>query len=232
MTAVPRQPVLRVVTIIALCASAAVACGHDSSNTTGPASSANGFSMAIDSGSNLQIAVVGHTIHVAVTLATSNGGSIGGQTATWLIASGGGTVASSSTVTDANGRTSNDWTLGTTSGQNTVSVSAAGVAVTVTATGAADALHGLIKVSTDSQTVVASSSTSFVVRAVDQFSNPVPGIDVAWAATAGTLTPASTTTGNSGNAQVTFTTDVVPTVYTVTATATGFAPVTFTLTGK
>ena len=187
MTAVPLRPSFRFVAALALCASAAAACGHDSSNVTGTNSgSSNGFTVTIDSGSNLQIAVVGHSIHVEVTGASSSGGTVGGLTATWIVETGGGTLPVATTTTDANGRAANDWTLGTTSGPNTLTVSIAGAAVTIIATGSADALRGLIKVSTDSQTVVASSSTAFAVRAVDQFNNPVPGIAVNWMSSAGT----------------------------------------------
>jgi Bacterial Ig-like domain (group 1) len=234
MTAAPLRPSFRFVAAFALCASAAAACSHDTANTTGTnnSGSSNGFTVTIDSGSNLQIAVVGHSIHVEVTGASSSGGTVGGLTATWTIETGGGTLPVATTTTDANGRAANDWTLGTTSGPNTLAVSIAGVSVTISATGSADALRGLIKVSTDSQTVVASSSTPFVVRAVDQFNNAVPGIAVNWTSSAGTLTPAATTTGNSGNAQTTFTTDSLPAKYTITASTPGFAPVTFTLTGR
>lgn len=232
MTAVPLRHALRLIAALTLSAGAVVGCGHDSSNSTGVSSSANGFSIAIDSGSNLQIVVVGHTIHTAVTLTSSTGGTVSTQTATWTVESGGGTIATATTTTNGSGRTSNDWTLGTAAGPQTLTVSVDGVAVTINATGAADALRGLIKVSTDSQTVVASSSTGIVVRAVDQFNNPVPGITVNWTSVGGTLTPATTTTGDGGNAQITFTTDAVPAKYTITATSPGFAPVVFTLTGS
>jgi Bacterial Ig-like domain (group 1) len=230
MTAVSLRPALRLLAVFALSVSAATACSHDSSNTTGVSS--NGFTLAIDSGSNLQIAVVGHTIHVTVVGTSSTGGTVSNLTATWIVESGGGTISASSTVTDGSGKTSVDWTLGTTSGTQTLTASITGVAVTISATAAPDVMRGLIKASLDSQTVVSTASTSFTVRAVDQYNNPVPGIVVNWTANAGTLSAASTTTGDSGNAQVSFTTNAIPTHYTITAATAGFAPVTFTLTGS
>lgn len=231
MAAVRNRPLRPLVAVAALCATVSAACGHDSSNSAGPGT-VNGFSLSIDSGSNLQLAVVGHTVHVAVTLANANGESVAGKTTTWIAETGGGSLSAVTTTTDANGRTSTDWTLGTAAGTNTLTASAAGTVVTITATGAPDALRGLIKVSPDPQTVVATASTSFIVRAVDQFNNPIPGILVSWTTSAGTLSTSSATTGPSGNAQTTLTTDAAPTVYTVTAATAGFAPVTFTATSR
>ena len=125
-----------------------------------------------------------------------------------------------------------NWTLGTVAGPNTLTVTISGVG----GDDQRDRRGRRAPRSDQGQhrlaTVVASSSTPLVVRAVDQFNNPVPGIDVNWTASGGTLTSATTATGSSGNAQVTFTTDVLPATYTITAVTTGFAPVTFTLTGR
>jgi adhesin/invasin len=225
------HPLFRLIAGAALGATVATACEH-TSNSTGPSSSVNGFSLSIDSGSNLQLAVVGHTIHVAVTLTNANGASVNGQTTSWIAETGGGSLSAASTTTDANGHTSTDWTLGTAAGTNTLTATVAGAVVTITATGAPGALRGLTKASADPQTVVATASASFIVRAVDQFNNPIPGIVVDWTSSAGSLASTSSTTGTSGNAQTTLTTDAVPNVYTITATTSGFAPVTFTLIGR
>lgn len=232
MTAVPRLSALRLAGAVALVATAA-ACSHDSSNATGVSTtSANGFSISVDEGSNLQIVTVGNTVHVSVTLANSKGESVNNQETTWIVESGGGSIATATSSTNGAGQASNDWTLGTASGPNTLTAAVSGVSVTITATASPDSVRGIIKASLDSQTVVATASSSFIVRAVDRFNNPVPGITVNWTTSDGTLAATSTTTGLSGNAQVTLTTNQTPAVYTVTATAPGFAPVTFTLTGS
>ena len=234
MTAVPLRPSFRFVAALALCASAAAACGHDSSNATGTNSgSSNGFTVTIDSGSNLQIAVVGHSIHVEVTGASSSGGT--GRRTDCHVDRGDGWRNAAGRDHDHRCERKGSERL---DARNDVGSEHAHRfdrrrrPLRSTPPASADALRGLIKVSTDSQTVVASSSTAFVVRAVDQFNNPVPGIAVNWTSSGGTLTPAATATGNSGNAQTTFTTDSLPAKYTITASTPGFAPVTFTLTGS
>ena len=228
MTAVPHHTVPRLAALLALCLSAA--CHHDSS-TAPPTTTSDVVKVTPDSATNLQVAVVGHTIHVTVIATNPNGSPASGQNAVWRISTGNGSISSTSTTTDANGKTGVEWTLGTVSGANVLVVSVGTGVTTVTATGAPDSLRVLNKVSADSQHVVPAASMPLVVRAVDRFGNPVAGVVVTWTSTGGTIAPISTTTGNGGNAQVTFTADTIPAVYTITATTTGLAPVVFTLTG-
>lgn len=218
--------------VAALALSLAAACSHESSNGTTSPGTSNSVNITIDSGSNLQLAVVGTTIHVSVHAVNANGTIASGETATWTVTAGNGTVSAATTTTSPTGQATVDWTLGTAAGGNNLTVNISGVVTTITATGAPDVLSGLMKVSPDPLTIVSSSSSSIVVRAVDRFGNGIAGVAVTWTATGGLITPAATTTGDDGNATITFTTGPLPATYSITASATGVASKTYTLTGS
>lgn len=226
------RPSLRFLPFASACL-VAVACGKDSNSNTSPGgTTSTGLTIVIDSVSKNQSAVVGSTITIGFTVmnATVTAG-VANQVVTFTPQAGSGSVAPSSATSDANGHATASWTLGTTSGAVTLAIATTGVTVNATATALAASPTKLIKISVDSQTVVASASAALVVRSADQFGNPVPNIPVNWSANGGTLTPLSTTTGASGNAVVTFTTGVAPAQYSITATSPGLTSVTFTLTG-
>jgi len=230
------RPSLRFLALACACiaSAVAVACGKDSPGTTTPGGTpSTGLNIVIDSVSQNQSAVVGSpiTIGFRVMNATVTAG-VANQVVTFTPQSGSGSVAAPSATSDANGHATVSWTLGTTSGVNTLALATTGVTVNATATALAAAPTKLVKISVDSQTVVATGSASLIVRSADQFGNPVPNIPVAWSSSGGTVTPMSTTTGASGNAVVTFTTGVAPTTYSITATSPGLTSVTFTLTGS
>jgi Bacterial Ig-like domain (group 1) len=209
------------------------ACGKDSSSTTGPSGNLTGNTIVIDSVSQGQSVVVGGTITIGFRVMNSTvTAGVPNQVVTIAPAVGSGTVAPTSVTSDANGHGAVVWTLGTTSGINTITLSATGVSANATATALAAPPTKLVRVSTDSQTVVASASTSLIVRSTDQFGNAVPNVPVSWTSNGGTITPTSTTTGPSGNAAITFTTGPIPTTYSITATSPGLTPVTFTLKGS
>jgi adhesin/invasin len=212
---------------------ALAACGHDSSTTTSPGSNLTGFAIVIDSVSQGQTAVVGSTITIGFRVMNSSvTAGVPNQSVTLTPATGSGTVSTSPVTTDANGHATASWTLGTISGTVTLSIIATGVTVPATATALADKPTKLQRVSTDSQTVVASGSVSLVVKSTDQFGNPVPNVNVTWSSSAGTVTPTATTTGPAGNAAITFTTGPVPATYTINATSPGLTPISFTLKGS
>jgi adhesin/invasin len=209
------------------------ACGHDSSTTTPGSPPPPGFTIAIDSVSKNQSALVGSTIVIGFRVMNADAtAAVPNQAVTFTPATGSGTVSSSTGTTDANGHATVSWTFGTTSGSLTLTVSTTGVSVPVQATALASVPTKLTKVSADSQSVVASGSVSLVVRSTDQYGNPVPNVPVTWAATGGVLTPTLTVTGPAGNAAVTFTTAATPATYSITATSPGLTSVTFTLKGS
>jgi adhesin/invasin len=212
---------------------ALAACGSDSSSSTSPGASLTGNTLVVDSASQGQAAVVASTITIGFRVMNSTATvGVANQTVTITPAVGSGTVSPTTVTSDANGHATVSWTLGTVAGPVSLSLSATGVNSTATATALSAAPTKLVRVSTDSQTVVASASASLVVRSADQYGNPVPNVPVTWTSNAGTITPTATTTGPSGNAVVTFTTDPLPATYSITASSPGLTPITFTLKGS
>jgi len=75
------------------------------------------------------------------------------------------------TTTDANGKTSTDWTLGTTAGGNALTAAISGAtSVTINAV-APPPPWRVEKVSPDSQLIVPTASVPLVVRSVDKYGN-------------------------------------------------------------
>jgi alpha-tubulin suppressor-like RCC1 family protein len=92
----------------------------------------------------------------------------------------------------------------------------------------------LLMVTGDAQngTVSTQLAADFVVRVNDQTGNPLPGITVNWAVTAGggSITPTSDVTDGSGLSQSRLTLGASPGVNTATASVTGLGSVTFNAT--
>ena len=153
------------------------------------------------------------------------------------VSTGGGFLTVTSVTTDAQGRASSAWTLGTTAGVQQVKASIVGVTggdATFSATANPGPATELLMVSGDEQ--VASKGTALaspvVVRLVDEFTNGVPGRTVAFAVTGGFGFVDATTvqTGSDGSAQAVWTVGLILGDNTLTATVDGLDPVTFTAT--
>lgn len=224
--------------LVLLLAVLAVACSSDSSNsgtsntpTTPTTPTTNGYSVSVDSVFGSRTAMVGTSLPSEVRVSL-NGQPAGGATITWTVSAGGGTANPTTSLTNAAGVATTTWTLSDTVRTATLTggiagVSAANLLVTTTA-GPATAI---VRASADSVAVVAGSSTLLTAKATDKSGNLVPGVSVAWTATGGALTSATTVTGSSGNAEVVFSTDGAPRSYTVTATVTGIGALTFKVVG-
>ena len=121
------------------------------------------------------------------------------------VTAGGGSMAEATVATDANGRASTVWTLGTVAGATqTVTVSSAGQTVAFTATAVAAAADSLARVSGNNQSAPASTplDASLVVRVVDPFGNPVAGqlVDFAIAGGGGSVSANSVISDADGRA--------------------------------
>lgn len=132
---------------------------------------------------------------------------LGGVVVNWSVLAGGGTLASPTSVTDANGRASNELTLGPVAGTNSVQAVAPGsTPVLFTATGVGDVPAGSVFeiVSGNGQVLPTfTDSAPLVVRVRTAAGAGIPGIAVQFRGTpAGTVTvtPASATTDASGQA--------------------------------
>ncbi|MFO7894129.1 MAG: Ig-like domain-containing protein [Longimicrobiales bacterium] len=75
---------------------------------------------------------VGQTVAVSLTVRDGEGRVVEGETVTWT-ASGGGTASPASTTTDGGGRTSTEWTLGTTAGTQSLTAAAGAIDTTFSA---------------------------------------------------------------------------------------------------
>ena len=224
--------------LLALSAAAlTAACGSDngttgSTGTITPPPTASTPSVSIDSGFEARTAVVGSTIPANVHVAV-NGVPTGGITVTWNVSTSGGTSNPTTSVTDANGFATTQWTLNDTVRVSTLTaavVNASSVTLQVTTIGGAATT--VAKVTADSVAVVAGASTLITVRVKDKAGNPVTGATITWTKSGGgALTAATTTTGSSGNGQVVFSTDPTPKSYTVTATAGSLGSLTFKVVG-
>ena len=219
--------------LLALSAAVAIAaCSSDGGSTgsTGgvtPPPTATTPSISIDSGFADRTAVVGTTVPAHVHVAV-NGVPTAGITVTWSTSTGGGTVNPATSVSDATGLATTQWTLNDTVRVSTLTaavVNATSVSLLMTTIGGTPAAFK--KISADSTAVVAGASTLLTVRVTDKSGNPVGGSTVTWTTSGGALTTSATTTGSSGNGQVVFSTDATPKSYTVTATAAGLGVLTF-----
>jgi uncharacterized protein with beta-barrel porin domain len=207
---------------------------------------ASNTSPSAASGNN-QTGTVGTTLQpfvVQVGSGAPNGGNtqssspsaFGNIAVTWSVLQGGGTLASTQTLTDANGRTSNTLTLGASPGTNIVQASIAGAgSVTFTAIATAAITAGSTTfaiVSGNNQDLVPNQpSQPLVVKLASSGGAPITGATIQWNVTGatGTLANPSSITGADGTAQNTLTV-VLPGTYTVSAQVAGvqgIAPLTF-----
>ncbi len=129
-------------------------------------------------------------------------------------------------LTDEDGLARAIWTLGTTSGEQTLIASVATLGqVTFTATANAGTPANTDIESGDLQAALAGTTLPepFVIKVEDGFGNPVPGQTVTWTVLQGGGTiPATSTTDSAGEAQATLTLGPGPVVQAVSATASGF----------
>jgi hypothetical protein len=210
------------------------ACSNDSStNTLTPVATA----LAPTTGSDAQTGTVGQALSqaVGVHVTDQNGAAMRGAIVTWTVLAGGGSVDSTTSASDTSGNAAAHWTLGTTTGVDSLRASLAnGTSVVLTATANAGAFSSLLLVSGDAQSVTAGSAAQpLVVRTVDRYGNPVAGVTVTWTVTSGdgTLDVTSSTSGADGTAQANVTTSATPGVTVVSASAGGANPVSFNVTG-
>jgi Bacterial Ig-like domain (group 1)/Leishmanolysin len=194
------------------------------------------------SGDN-QTGVVGDTLPARLIVVARDqfGNPVSGVSVGWTVTAGGGSISSAAVNTDAQGMASVAWTLGHQAGSanNTATASAAGLAgspLSFTANATAGPATHLALVSGDNQadTVAHLLADSLIAAARDQFDNPVAGVLVTWAVTAGggALSAASGFTDTQGRSAVAWTLgDSVGTQHAA-ANLTGVgAPLVFTATG-
>ena len=220
------------IAIVALAALAACGDDGDVTNVVTPTPT----SLSITTGTNNQTGMVGSALAtpLSVKVVDQNGNAVSGATVSWAVGTGGGTLGSATSTTDAGGIATITWTLPSTPGSYSVTASIAnGQSVTFNATATAATATSLTLVSGNNQSVAHGTVTqAFVIKAVDAQGNPVAGVPITWTTTGGgTLSATSGTTNASGLAQVTLTTSATAGAFTVTASSGTLTAVVFNGTG-
>ena len=197
-----------------LLAAALAACDRDPNVDPGPEYPPRGEIVSGD----LQQDTVGDRLPqaIAVRVTDQEGEPIAGQTVSFVVTAGGGSLFAATAQTSADGVASNQWTLGTVAG-DTQRVEArmidpeSGqpvVLATFRAVGVPDAPAAITPLPPVSRTGGAGQTLADSLRArvTDQFGNPVPGVPVVWSATGGgTVSPATGTTSALGIASAAWT---------------------------
>ncbi len=175
-----------------------------------------------------QTDTVGRTLEPYVVLVTDRAGMPApGIAVRWSVVAGEGAIAPES-MSDAQGIAQATLTLDTVAGTQTTRAvvdGALGSPVTFTATAVAAGPASLVKVAGDGQTGNPGQplAAAYVVAVRDQYGNAVANATVAWAASAGSLSAATSATNGAGEAQVRHTLAGAPALQQVTATVPGTA---------
>ncbi len=219
---------------------AALAGGQFSATATATSFAAG----AAAAGGNNQTATAGSRLPqpLVVQLAQPPEGAkgLGGVPITWTVTAGGGRLDSATTVTDAAGRASNQFTLGPAPGANTVradlpgggSIGFSATATSVVPSGASFQIAS----GNDQALATGAPSAPLVVRLRTPAGAPIPGATIAWRVTPvanGSASPASSVTNAQGEASTTVTLGI-PGVANVSASipdSPAVPPLSFSLNG-
>ena len=175
-------------------------------------------------GANQTVAVgaaLGDSLALIVT--GPDGQAVPGVVVSWSIKTGGGSLSSDSTTSDASGRAAVSYKAGTVPGTAAVLATAASLSpVEFDATLIPAAPASMAGDATDPTTLMAGAAPTLLeVRLSDQFGNAIPGATVNWTIATGdtgdALDATSSITDANGLADVHFSTDTVPGERTVTA---------------
>ena len=202
-----------------------LACGHDS---TSPAAS----TVSIASGDTQKVFVGGSAAQpLVVLLAGADGAPLSGEMVTWAVTSGGGSLNPVTSTTDDSGHARTTYISADSADTAIVTATAAQGSAKFRIVVAADTTGTLTATDGEGTAVLVGYQISLVVQARDQFGNAVPGRVVTWTSSGGILRGTTSTTDSKGQATIVFTVGPATGRYTVEATANGFTPVSFTVSG-
>lgn len=159
---------------------------------------------------------------LTIDLALPASKSLTGVPVQWQVLTGGGTLSSATTLSNAQGRVSNSWTLGGLTGEQTVQASLPGgqlVIFRATAEGEVGVVGTLRVVSGSPQTLPTSApSAPLIVELVDAQGRPINGVLIEWSGDVQrvSLRDASNRTGSDGRAN-NVATVLIPGAVSVTA---------------
>ena len=182
--------------------------------------------IAIVSGSAQTGGIVGQALgqQLVAKVTNANGTPAVGVTVNWTVAAGGGSVSPASSVTDASGHARTTLTLGPGAGNHTVKAAlATKPAIAVNFTTVAVLNITVEGGAGQAATVGQALPTAFTARVSNDLNQPVPGVTVNWAVTAGggSVAPAQSVTNASGLATTTLTVGPTEGNNQVTATIAG-----------
>jgi sugar lactone lactonase YvrE len=172
---------------------------------------------------------------LVVRVTNSSGAPVPGAMVNFAVVSGSATLSATSVAADSSGLAQVRVTLGNTAGSVVIAASTgSGLPAYFFATAVAGSPAFLGIVSGNNQAGSAGSTLPYplTVRLVDQFSNPIAGVAVTFAITAGdgTLNPTFAATDNNGQARSAWTLGSISGTNAATASVPGLAAVTFTAT--
>jgi len=208
---------------------------------TATATAGTATQAAINAG-NGQTAIAGQVVTTSpsVLVRDAFNNPVPGVSVVFAVASGGGSAAGGTALSNASGIASvTSWTLGTSAGSNTLTATVAGVGapLTFTATGVAGPAATMVVEAGQGQSAPAGTAVAIdpAVRIEDANGNPVAGMTVTFtvASGGGSATGLSQVTGPGGIATVTnWTLGTTAGINTLSAAATGLTSVVFSATGN
>lgn len=189
-------------------------------------------------GGDNQVAAAGTALApLSVVVRDANSNPVAGVTVNWAVASGGGSVSASSSISDVSGIATITRTLGANAGTQTTSATKTGLTGSPLTFSAVAQIQGATQMAlnagnSQSDTVLATLGTAISVLVRDQNNAAVQGVTVNWTATGGGVSSPTSITNVGGIASVNYTLGGTAGANTATATVTGLAgsPVGFTLT--
>jgi Bacterial Ig-like domain (group 1) len=199
------------------------------SEATGPA----GDRIVIVSGDSQSVDVGGQASSpLVVRLEGPNGLPLPNSRVSWAVGSGGGSLDSLMSTTDASGEAHTTYISGATAGRVDVVASVSSAAVIFTVKLAPGDTGSLVAAGGSEYAVLTGSTQGIVVGARDLFGNPIAGVSVAWSTVSGILRDSLTTTDSTGRSSNLLTVGATPGVYAVQASAPRFGAVTFTMSAQ
>ena len=161
-----------------------------------------------------------------VEIQDQKGAAFEGVPVTFAVTEGNGTLHTTRTATDSNGRAESTLTLGPNPGRNTVTVSVTGITRTETFNAEGIRIPKTLEIiSGNDQEGLPGAvlDKPFAVEVRGQFDKPLPGIQVTFSVSSGdgTLSATSATTDSNGRAESTLTLGPNPGTNTVTVSVAG-----------
>ena len=147
----------------------------------------------------------------------------------WLVIGGHGAISDTVSTTDTLGATHILWTLGTSPGDNALSIAIGDAIDTLHVTGVIGAASYLDRVGAQADTITTGSPLVLQVVVRDRPGNPVAGTAVSWSASGGQITASGAASDATGVSGATFSA-TAPGTYNVTADLPGEASMFFQVT--